>query len=214
MPAVVQRILALAGLIVVLPVLVVLAIAVRATSPGPALHRAVRVGRGSTFTLYKLRSMRLGAATAGPGVTASGDARVITIGRLLRRTKLDELPQLWNVVRGEMLLVGPRPEDPRYVDWDDPLHAQVFRARPGITGLASLAFRDEETLLAAVALETARADGRDEATAQDLERAYREQILPCKLAMDAEYLRTRTTLGDLRILIRTIGGVRSGNGAV
>jgi lipopolysaccharide/colanic/teichoic acid biosynthesis glycosyltransferase len=206
MPYLIQRLLALIGLVVVSPLLLGLAIAVRLTSPGPALHRAMRVRPGGTFALLKLRSMRADAATTGPGITAGGDRRVTRLGRLLRRTKLDELPQLWNVVRGDMALVGPRPEDPRYVDLGNPLHAVVFAARPGITGATALAYRDEESILAAASLEIARSRGRDEATGDDLERAYRDVVLPTKLAMDAEYLRTRSWGGDVRVLVDTVRG--------
>jgi lipopolysaccharide/colanic/teichoic acid biosynthesis glycosyltransferase len=207
MPGLMGRAIALAALVVLSPLLLGLAVLVRATSPGPALHRARRVGRSGAFTLYKFRTMTVGAAAAGPGITAAGDARVTRLGRLIRRTKLDELPQLWNVVRGEMALVGPRPEDPRYVDRSDPLHRLVFSALPGITGPTALAYRDEESILAAAALDAARADGRTSATDDDLDRAYRDVVLPAKLEMDAEYLRTRSTRGDLAILGRTIGQV-------
>jgi lipopolysaccharide/colanic/teichoic acid biosynthesis glycosyltransferase len=189
------------------PLICVLAVTVRLTSPGPAFHRARRVGPHGQFTLHKLRTMRSGAAAAGPGITAAGDARVTALGRFLRRTKLDELPQLWDVVRGDMALVGPRPEDPRYVDLTIPLHRVVFSARPGITGPTALAYRDEESVLAAAALEVARADDRDVANDDDLDRAYRETVLPAKLAMDAEYLRTRTVRGDLAVLGQTIAQV-------
>ena len=121
-----QRALALVLLLLLGPLIVVLASAVRMTSRGPAFHRATRVRPRGTFILYKLRSMRVGADTACPGITSRGDPRVTRVGRILRRTKLDELPQLWNVVRGDMALVGPRPEDPRYVDLADPLHARVY----------------------------------------------------------------------------------------
>lgn len=204
MPSAVGRSIAAAGLLALSPLIGVLAVAVRLTSPGPVFHRARRVGPHGEFTLHKLRTMRPGAAAAGPGVTAAGDARVTALGRVLRRTKLDELPQLWDVVRGEMALVGPRPEDPRYVDLTVPLHRVVFSARPGITGPTALAYRNEESVLAAAALDVARADGRGVATDDDLDRAYRETVLPAKLAMDAEYLRTRSTRGDLAILGRTI----------
>lgn len=207
MPALIQRVLALVGLLALAPLLLVLAVVVRLTSPGPALHRATRLSRGRPFTIYKLRTMRAGAPTDGPGVTAGGDPRVTRLGRVLRRTKLDELPQLWNVVRGDMLLVGPRPEDPRYADLMDPLHREVFGATPGITGPTALAWRDEEARLAAEAQAVAQADGRTTPTAADVERAYRERILPAKLAMDAAYLRTRSVRGDLAILGRTIGVV-------
>jgi lipopolysaccharide/colanic/teichoic acid biosynthesis glycosyltransferase len=188
------------------PLVLALGVAVRLTSPGPAFHRATRARPGDTFTLFKLRTMAAGAATVGPGITAGGDPRVTRLGRLLRRTKLDELPQLWNVVRGDMLLVGPRPEDPHYVNLADPLHARVFGAMPGITGAASVAYRDEERTLAAAALAVTKADGRDEVTPADLDRAYRETVLPAKLRIDAAYLDARSVRGDLRLLARTIGG--------
>src|SRR4051812_29122689 len=190
MPYLIQRGLAAVGLVLLSPVLLGLALGIRLTSGGAALHRATRVRPGGPFILLKLRSMRADAAATGPGITAAGDPRVTHLGRLLRRTKVDELPQLWNVVRGDMALVGPRPEDPRYVDLDDPLQAMVFAARPGITGPTALAYRDEEAILAASALEIARSVGRDAPTRDDLDRAYRDDILPAKLLMDAEYLRT------------------------
>jgi len=208
MPQPLQRAAAFVLLIVLAPLLAALALTIRLTSPGPVVHRAVRVGSGRTFQLVKLRSMRVGSE--GPAVTASGDPRVTTVGRLLRRTKLDELPQLWNVVRGDMLLVGPRPEDPRYVDWEDPLHRLVFSAQPGVTGPAALAFRDEEALLAREALSVARQEGRDRVEQADVDRAYRERVLPRKLELDAEYLRTRSARGDLVILARTIRQVLRG----
>lgn len=202
-----QRILALLGLVVLGPLILVLGLAVRLTTPGPALHRATRVRPGGTFQLLKLRTMREDAATAGPGVTAAGDPRITRLGRVLRRTKLDELPQLWNVVRNEMALVGPRPEDPRYVDLGDPLHARVFSARPGITGPTAIAYHDEEAILAATAAVIARQAGRDTATLEDLDVAYRTVVLPAKLTMDADYLATRSFAGDLRLIGRTIGQV-------
>lgn len=208
MPQPLQRAAAFVLLIVLAPFLAALALTIRLTSPGPVVHRAVRVGSGRTFHLVKLRSMRVGSE--GLAVTASGDPRVTTLGRLLRRTKLDELPQLWNVVRGDMLLVGPRPEDPRYVDWTDPLHRLVFSAQPGVTGPAALAFRNEEAILAREALAMARQEGRERVAQADVDRAYRERVLPRKLELDAEYLRTRSARGDLVILVRTIRQVLRG----
>jgi len=207
MPYVIQRLVALVGLILLGPLILGLGLAVRLTSPGPAFHRATRVRPGGTFALYKLRTMRVGASSSGPGITAAGDRRVTGLGRALRRSKLDELPQLWNVVRGDMALVGPRPEDPRYVDQSDPLHARVFGALPGITGPTALAYRDEEPILADAAHEIARSHGRDRATDEDLDRAYRAVVLPAKLELDAEYLASRTTRGDLAVLSMTIGQV-------
>lgn len=207
MPILIQRVLAAVGLVALGPLILVLACAVRLTSSGPAFHRAIRVRPGGTFRLLKLRTMRVDAATTGPGITAGGDPRVTRLGRLLRSTKLDELPQLWNVVRGDMALVGPRPEDPRFVDLDDPLHAIVFGALPGITGPTALAYRDEESILTAAAHEMSRSRGRKLADAEALDRAYREVVLPAKLALDREYLKTRSWRGDLVVLGRTIGQV-------
>jgi lipopolysaccharide/colanic/teichoic acid biosynthesis glycosyltransferase len=116
---------------------------------------------------------------------------VTPIGRILRKASIDELPQLINVLRGEMSLVGPRPEDPAYVDFDDPLHQRVFRARPGITGLAQLEFHDEAVLLGG----------------PDPDRTYREVILPAKLRIDAEYLDRRSVRLDIEIMLRTLGAV-------
>ena len=174
------------------------------SSRGPAFHRATRVRPGGTFTLFKLRTMRVGAVGSGPGITATGDPRVTRLGRRLRRTKLDELPQLWNVVRGDMALVGPRPEDPRYVDLADPLHATVFGALPGITGPTAIEYRDEETVLADAARAIANGDGRDRPSDADLDRAYRQVILPAKLRIDAGYLSSRSFRGDLRVLLATV----------
>jgi len=207
MPYLIQRALGLVLLLLLGPLILALAAAVRLTSRGPAFHRATRVRPGGTFTLYKLRSMRAGADAAGPGITSRGDARVTRLGRVLRRTKLDELPQLWNVVRGDMALVGPRPEDPRYVDLADPLHALVFGALPGITSSTALAYRDEEAVVAETSRELARADGRGEATPEDVDRGYREVVQPAKLAMDADYLSTRSTRTDLAVMGMTIGQV-------
>lgn len=203
----VQRLLALVMLIVLSPLLAVLALLVRISSSGPALHRATRWRPGGPFTLHKFRTMREGAAGSGPAITAEGDPRVTGIGRLLRRTKLDELPQLWDVVRGKMLLVGPRPEDPSYVDFADPVHRTVFGTLPGITGAAALAYRNEESILAEAARALAAAEGRQALTIADTERAYRTEILPRKLALEVAYLETRSARGDLGILARTIGQV-------
>ena len=182
---------ALAGvaLVLALPVCLAIGIAIRLDSPGPVLHRAARVGlAGRSFTLYKFRTMVDGAAALGPGVTAAGDPRVTRVGRFLRRTKLDELPQLWNVLRGDMRLVGPRPEDPRYVALYEPHQLLVLSVCPGITGPSQLAFFDEEQLLAEA----------------DAEAVYIRDILPRKLALDLDYARRHTLRQDLRILAQTL----------
>jgi lipopolysaccharide/colanic/teichoic acid biosynthesis glycosyltransferase len=204
--------MAFVALVILAPFLAVLATAVRATSQGPALHRATRVGSHGTFTLYKFRTMREGNEISGPSVTIAGDQRVTRLGHTLRRSKLDELPQLWNVVRGEMLLVGPRPEYPQFVDLEVPLHRRVFSARPGITGPTALAFRHEERLLAQLSVALASERGHDHPTAGDIDDAYRRDVLPTKLSIDAEYLATRSIAGDVAIIGRTIGQVLRRNG--
>lgn len=184
----IDLVVAVAGLAVLSPVLAVVALWVKATSPGPVLHRAERVGQGGrSFTLYKFRSMRADAAASGPGITSRGDPRVTGVGRFLRAWKLDELPQLLNVLRGDMSLVGPRPEDPRYVALYTPDQRRVLGARPGVTSPASLAYRHEEALLAG----------------DDWEKAYVGRIMPDKLRMDLNYLERRTLGSDVGVLWKT-----------
>jgi lipopolysaccharide/colanic/teichoic acid biosynthesis glycosyltransferase len=175
------------ALVVAMPVLAGAALAMRLSGDrGPILYRAPRMGaQGRPFLILKVRTME--EAATGPGITVAGDRRITRVGRVLRHFRIDELPQVVNVLRGEMSLVGPRPEDPAYVDLSDPVHRRVFTARPGITGPAQLAFRDEAQLLAG----------------PDPERVYREQILPAKVRLDDEYLATRSLLGDLRIIAAT-----------
>ena len=179
------------ALVMAAPVLVGITLAMRLTGDrGPFLYRAVRVGEeGVTFPILKIRTMIHGSG--GEGITRAEDPRVTRLGRILRRYRLDELPQLINVVRGEMSLVGPRPEDPCYVDWADPVHRRVFTAKPGITGLAQLEFHDEARLLGGT----------------DVEEIYRRDVLPAKLALDVEYLERRSIRLDLQILARTVGAV-------
>lgn len=188
MPNWLERLLAAAGLVFLSPLLALLAIVVWADSGRPVLFRHRRVGlRGKTFELLKFRTMVV--HHGGPPLTRSGESRITRAGRVLRRWKLDELPQLVNVVRGEMSLVGPRPEVPEFVDLASPLWQRVLQARPGITDPASLVFRNEEELLAA---------------AENVEQYYRKEILPRKLALSADYLERKTLLSDLEILFRTV----------
>ena len=172
-----------------LPLLAGVAIANRLTGDrGPLFYRAVRVGEGGRpITVLKLRTMAVDGV-GGP-LTQRDDPRVTRVGRFLRRFKIDELPQLWNVVRGDMSLVGPRPEDPSFVDWSNPMHAAVFMSRPGITGLAQLAYAREEELHVG-----------DEA--MDL---YESEILPRKLRLDRWYLQHSGLRLDARILLSTAG---------
>ena len=184
-PRAVEVVLSLAGLIVSAPFIALSAAAIAATSPGSVIFRQDRVGRGGrTFVLYKLRTMRPGLS--GPQVTAGDDVRVTWIGRLLRGAKLDELPELWNVLKGDMSLVGPRPEVPRYVDLENPMWQLVLRVRPGLTDPMTLRLRNEETLLAEVKGER--------------EHFYMGLLQPFKLKGYLEYLRARSWWSDVKVL--------------
>jgi len=190
----------LLGLIVLGPVMLAVALAVKCTSRGPVLYRARRVGKdGRLFTLYKFRSMVVGA-DRGSKVTGSGDGRVTPVGRFLRRTKLDELPQLFNTLVGDMSLVGPRPEDPDYVTLYSTEQLRVLRVKPGITSAATVRHRHEEQLL----------------IGPDWEETYRRDILPEKLRMELDYLSRRTLSKDLIVLAQTASALftkpeRAGN---
>lgn len=176
------------ALVLATPLLAGIGLAMRLSGDrGPFLYRSRRVGEGGQpFTLLKVRTMAAGAD--GPRLTSLRDSRVTPVGRVVRRFRFDELPQLVNVLRGEMSLVGPRPEDPSFVDFGKPLHRLVYSARPGITGLAQLEFHDEARLM----------------TGPDPETLYREVIQPEKLRLDAEYLEHPSLGVDLRILGRTV----------
>ena len=182
-------VVAAAALLLLAPLLLAIALWIRLDSPGPALFRQERVGRhGHTFRIHKFRTMR--ADAAGLPLTVGRDARITRAGRWLRSRRLDELPQLIDVLKGDMSLVGPRPEVPRYVRHYPPaLRERVLSVRPGITDPASLAHLDEDALLARAA---------------DPERAYVEQVLPAKLALAADYAAAATLASDLRILLRTL----------
>ena len=173
------------GLIIVSPVLGMIAIAVRLTSPGPVIFRQQRVGQNrELFTIYKFRTMVENSEAIGPGHTAKGDPRITFVGRVLRRFKLDELPQLYNVLRGDMSLVGPRPKLPNH----DPA---PMACRPGVTGAATLAFRDEARILCKV-------------PAGRLETFYQEHIVPFKLRLDTDYMQVATLASDIGVLLATV----------
>ena len=191
-PHLVEAMFCLLGLAVVSPLLLIGMLAVWLTSPGPVLFRQSRIGRGGApFTIYKLRTMRI--ESAGPQVTGRDDARITPVGGLLRRTKIDELPQLWNVVRGDMALVGPRPEVPRYVDLENPLWRRILEARPGITDPLTLRLKDEESLMPAAPAER--------------ERFYLETLQPIKLKASLEYLSTRSAWTDIGVVVATVVGI-------
>ena len=178
------------ALLLLLPLFLLLALIVAVTSPGGAFFRQVRVGReGVDFHLLKFRSMRPGSEVKGQITVGGRDPRITGIGYVLRKTKLDELPQLWNVFIGDMSIVGPRPEVPNYVAMYTAEQREVLRVRPGISSLASIAYINENEVL-----------GRS----TDPERAYIEEVMPAKLALDLQYVREQSLALDLRIIFRTV----------
>jgi lipopolysaccharide/colanic/teichoic acid biosynthesis glycosyltransferase len=182
-------VISILGLLLLCPLLLVLALWIKLDSRGPILYRGKRVGKdGRPFLMYKFRTMVLGAEKRGPAVTYRDDPRITKAGRFLRRAKLDELPQFLNVVKGEMSLVGPRPEDPSYVEFYTPEQRLVLSVKPGITGPTQLEYRDEASML--------QGEGVDD--------EYVSRLMPEKLKLDLEYVHTRSLLLDLKILWRTV----------
>ena len=172
------------------PLLIVIAIVIRLTSPGPIFFRQTRVGRQlRPFEILKFRTMVVDAEKLGLQLTAGEDPRITSIGRFLRKTKLDELPQLFNVLSGEMSLVGPRPEVPKYVELFREDFADILVVRPGITDLASIKYRDESAVL------------RD---AEDPESAYVNEILPDKLRLAREYVDRSSLAFDFWVIAKTL----------
>lgn len=179
---------AAAGLLLLAPVFAGLALLILLDDGPPILFSQIRIGRGGKpFRMWKFRTMR--SSGEGLAITVAGDSRVTRAGTALRRWKLDELPQLFNVLTGDMGLVGPRPEVPEYVQLEAPLWQAVLRVRPGVTDLASLFYRHEEKILAAAA---------------DPEAFYRESVLPAKLGLNLAYLRSRSFPQDLRLILLSI----------
>jgi len=190
MKRVVDFVLSAFGLIALSPLFLIIAVIVRLTSPGPAIFRQLRVGRnGRSFNMLKFRTMTVLQDAEKGNFEAGSSARVTRSGRVLRQTKLDELPQLWNVLKGDMALVGPRPEVRKWTLVYPERWAFVHTVRPGITDPAAIVFRNEEDILAAAA---------------DPEKAYRLEVLPKKLDMYETYVKTRSFGGDLKIICRTL----------
>jgi len=178
------------GLIALSPVLVLIAVLIRMDSPGPILFRQQRVGKlFKPFTIYKFRTMRNTSAGDGKLITVDGDSRITRVGRVLRKYKLDELPQLFNVVVGDMSVVGPRPEVERYVTMFRADYEEILRVRPGLTDLASLEYRNESEVLATFA---------------DLEEGYIHHVLPRKLSLAKEYVRRSSVTLDFMLIARTL----------
>jgi lipopolysaccharide/colanic/teichoic acid biosynthesis glycosyltransferase len=184
--------MSLIGLVFMSPLMLLIALAIRSTSSGPVLFRQVRVGRhGAGFGLLKFRTMR---NAPGPTLTRTGDPRVTSVGRVLRSTKLDELPQLFNVLVGDMTLVGPRPDLPQYWSTLAQRFCAIRQLRPGITGCASLTFSNEEKLLALIPEE-------------HLNQYYISNHLPIKIQIDLDYATQASFLTDLRVLWATVTGL-------
>ena len=184
-----DRTAALAGILTLWPVMLTVGILIALRMPGgPVLFRQKRVGQGGRlFTMVKFRTMTTGHG--GSSVSVAGEARITPLGAVLRRWKLDELPELWNVLKGDMSFVGPRPDVPGYADLLEGEDRRVLELKPGITGPASLKYRNEEELLAA----------------QPDPKAYNDNVIfPDKVRINLEYLRTRSLLGDISIILQTI----------
>lgn len=181
----------LAGLAALSPLLLAIAIAVKLDSKGPAFFGHERVGRDfMPFKVWKFRTMAVG--NAGPEITTADDQRITRVGRHLRTWKLDELPQLYNVLRGEMSLVGPRPEVATYVEMFRPEYEEILTVRPGLTDPASIEFSDEQSVLAA---------------SDDPARAYREEVLPRKLQLSRGYVADRSLSTDWKLVMRTLSSI-------
>lgn len=188
-----DRLMALIGLLILWPVLLVVAIIIKIKMPGgPVIFKQRRVGRnGRLFTMYKFRSMTVGHG--GSSVSVAGESRITPLGHVLRKYKLDELPELWNVLIGDMSFVGPRPDVPGYADALKGKDRDVLRLRPGITGPASLKYRDEEELLAKV---------------EDPQKYNDEVIFPDKVRINLYYLHHYSFAKDIRMIFCTVLGKR------
>lgn len=186
---VLDMVVSAAALVVTSPGLAVVAVTIKATSPGPVLFTQERVGQyGRTFKIHKFRTMR--PDHDGLAVSGTGDPRVTRIGAILRKTKLDEIPQFYDVLRGDMSLVGPRPEVPEYVaQWPSEMRPVILSVKPGITDPASIEFRNE---------------GDELALARNPESHYVDSILPRKAAAYVDYVQRRSLVGDLKILGNTV----------
>lgn len=181
------------GILFLLIPFAAVAVAVKCSSRGPVFFRQVRVGKnGREFRIYKFRTMVADAEKKGMQITVGGDSRVTGIGRVLRKTKVDELPQLFNVFAGQMSFVGPRPEVPHYVEMYSDYQKNVLRIKPGITELASIVYRDENDVLA---------------KSEDPERTYIEEIMPEKIKLNMQYMQKMNVFYDIYLIFRTFAAV-------
>ena len=179
-------------LLVLSPLFLIIAIAIRLDGPGSIIYRGWRVGKaGRRFQMLKFRSMVADADRVGPAISSREDARITRVGRFLRATKLDEFPQFWNVLRGEMTLIGPRPETPEIVGLYTQEQLQILAVKPGLTGPSQISCSVDDSMAV---------HGGDSA-----EQFYVQNVLGRRLAMDAEYIRNRNAVSDLALVGRTVG---------
>jgi lipopolysaccharide/colanic/teichoic acid biosynthesis glycosyltransferase len=178
------------GGLLLLPIIIPIALWIKLSSKGPLFYVQKRVGKDfKEFDLYKFRSMIIDADKVGPSVTSGNDPRITRVGKIIRRTKIDELPQLLNVLRGDMSLVGPRPEVMKFVEQKIGAYKKVLSVKPGITDNAAIEFRDEETIMEQY---------------EDKEEAYLAYILPKKIELYYEYIDHISFFGDIKLLLRTL----------
>jgi lipopolysaccharide/colanic/teichoic acid biosynthesis glycosyltransferase len=185
------------GLIVLLPVFIVIAILIKLNDKGPIFYKQKRIGQNfKPFELLKFRTMVVNADKIGPAVTKDGDQRITKIGKFLRKTKLDELPQIWNVIRGDMSIVGPRPEVEKYIQYYKDDYKEILKFKPGITDYATIKYRSEEEILSKY---------------NDTESAYIKYVLPEKIKLYKTYIKKISFLTDLKIIFWTLWRIVSEN---
>jgi lipopolysaccharide/colanic/teichoic acid biosynthesis glycosyltransferase len=178
------------GLIVLLPFFIIIAILIKLNDKGPIFYKQKRIGQNfKPFELLKFRTMIVNADKIGPAVTKDGDPRITKIGKFLRKTKLDELPQLWNVIRGDMSIVGPRPEVEKYIQYYENDYKEILKVKPGITDYATIKFRNEEEILSKY---------------DDTESAYIKYVLPEKIKLYKTYIKGISFFTDLKIIFWTL----------
>jgi lipopolysaccharide/colanic/teichoic acid biosynthesis glycosyltransferase len=177
-------------LVLFAPFYLLIVLLIKLDSSGPVHYKALRVGKnGRLFKLFKFRTMKVNSSNSGPAITQKSDPRITRVGKVLREIKVDEIPQLWNVIRGDMSLVGPRPEDPRYVEKYDEEQRKVLLVKPGLSSPASIEYRHEEKLLST--------------QADNLEDYYIRQVMPKKLKIDLDYVENQSLIRDVAICFKT-----------
>jgi lipopolysaccharide/colanic/teichoic acid biosynthesis glycosyltransferase len=187
----------LVGIVILFPLFILIGILIKIDSKGPIIFKQIRIGKNfKPFTLYKFRTMIIDSAKNSLLLTVDNDPRITKIGRFLRKTKLDELPQLFNVLKGDMSIVGPRPEVQRYVSMFEKDYREILTIKPGITDYASIEFRNEENILRRY---------------NDVEEGYIKEILPAKIALYKRYLKEKSFLTDLKIIFLTLYRVIKGS---